>query len=185
MPFEFEKLSIDGVILIKSKIFDDNRGFFIESYKKSDFIKNGIDMEFVQENYSSSNARVLRGLHYQVSPHLQSKLIRCTVGKINDILVDLRPSSKTFKKWLRIELSQENGYMLFVPEGLAHGFVVLSENAQLSYKTNKEYAPESERGLLWCDDEINVDWDIDFEPILSEKDKNQSAFKNINQEELL
>lgn len=184
MPFEFEKLELDGVILVKPQIFKDNRGFFIESYKQSDFINNGINLEFVQENYSNSNAKVLRGLHYQVAPHAQAKLVRCTVGKINDVIVDLRPNSKTFKQWLKLELSAENNHILFIPEGFAHGFVVLSENAQLSYKTSKEYSPDCERGLLWCDKEINVNWGIDFEPILSEKDKMQPTFKNINKEEL-
>lgn len=184
MPFEFEKLEIEGVILIKSQILKDSRGFFMENYKKSDFVKNGIDTEFVQENYSNSNKNVLRGLHYQVAPFAQAKLIRCVKGKINDVIVDLRPGSKTFKKWFKIELSEENNYSLFLPEGLAHGFVVLSETAQLSYKTNKEYAPESERGLLWCDEEIDINWGIDFEPILNEKDKIQPCFSSINKEEL-
>lgn len=184
MPFEFEKLEIDGVVLIKPKTFGDNRGFFMESYKKSDFVKNGIDIEFVQENYSSSFEKVLRGLHYQVSPHAQAKIVRCVKGRINDVVVDLRPDSKTYKKWLKIELSEENNYLLFMPEGIGHGFVVLSETAQLLYKTSKEYAPEFERGLLWCDKDINVDWGIDFEPILSDKDRVQPDFNSINKEEL-
>lgn len=184
MPFEFEKLNLDGVILITPKVFEDNRGYFMENYKKSDFLKMGIDTEFVQENVSFSKANSLRGLHYQVAPYAQAKLVKCTKGKIHDIVVDLRPNSKTFKTWLKVELSEDNNKSLFIPEGFAHGFVVLSETAQLSYKTNKEYAPECERGLLWCDEEVAVDWGIEF-PILSEKDKIQPRFSEINKKELL
>ena len=184
MPFEFEKLNLDGVILITPKVFEDNRGYFMENYKKSDFLKMGIDTEFVQENVSFSKANSLRGLHYQVAPYAQAKLVKCTKGKIHDIVVDLRPNSKTFKTWLKVELSEDNNKSLFIPEGFAHGFVVLSETAQLSYKTNKEYAPEFERGLLWCDEEVAVDWGIEF-PILSEKDKIQPRFSEINKKELL
>lgn len=185
MPFEFEKLGIDGVILVKPKVIGDNRGFFMESYKKSEFVKNGIDVEFVQDNHSKSAKGVLRGLHYQAKPKSQAKLIRCSKGKIYDVVVDLRKDSKTFAKWLRVELSDENNYMLFIPEGFAHGFVVLSENAELLYKTNAEFSPELDRGVLYCDKDINVDWNIDFEPILSEKDKIQPKLTEINKEELL
>jgi len=171
VPFEFEKLGIDGVILVKPKVIGDNRGFFMESYKKSEFVKNGIDVEFVQDNHSKSKS--------------QAKLIRCSKGKIYDVVVDLRKDSKTFAKWLRVELSDENNYMLFIPEGFAHGFVVLSENAELLYKTNAEFSPELDRGVLYCDKDINVDWNIDFEPILSEKDKIQPKLTEINKEELL
>jgi len=185
VPFEFEKLGIDGVILVKPKVIGDNRGFFMESYKKSEFVKNGIDVEFVQDNHSKSAKGVLRGLHYQAKPKSQAKLIRCSKGKIYDVVVDLRKDSKTFAKWLRVELSDENNYMLFIPEGFAHGFVVLSENAELLYKTNAEFSPELDRGVLYCDKDINVDWNIDFEPILSEKDKIQPKLTEINKEELL
>ena len=185
MPFEFEKLEIEGLILVKPKIFGDNRGRFLESYKKSDFVKAGIDSEFLQDNNSVSAKNVLRGLHYQVYPEMQAKLVRCTRGRIYDVAVDLRPDSKTFKKSLKVELSGENQRMLYIPEGFAHGFVVLSDEAELSYKTTKEFSLVCERGLLWCDKEINVDWGIDFEPILSEKDKVQPAFDEINKEELL
>ena len=186
MPFEFEKLGIDGVILVKPKVIGDNRGFFMESYKKSEFVKNGIDVEFVQDNHSKSAKGVLRGLHYQAKPKSQAKLIRCSKGKIYDVVVDLRKDSKTFAKWLRVELSDENNYMLFIPEGFAHGFVVISDEAELLYKTNTEFAPELDRGVLWCDEDINVDWDLgDIEPILSEKDKVQPKLTELNKEELL
>lgn len=181
MPFEFEKLGIDGVILVKPKVFGDNRGFFMENYKKSEFFQNGIDTEFVQDNHSSSTRGVLRGLHYQVSPKAQAKLVRCVKGKIYDFAVDIRPNSKTFGKWLRVELTEENKNMLFIPRGFAHGFVVLSDEAEIIYKSDNEYSFEHDRGLLWCDKDINIDWGIDFEPILSEKDKKQPTLKDIYQ----
>ena len=115
---------------------EDKRGVFMDSYKKSDFVKNGIDVEFVQDNHSKSLKRVLRGLHYQARPKAQAKLIRCIRGKIYDVVVDLRKESKTFGKWLKVELSEENAHMLYIPEGFAHGFVVLSDEAELMYKTN-------------------------------------------------
>ncbi|MEI8128566.1 MAG: dTDP-4-dehydrorhamnose 3,5-epimerase [bacterium] len=185
MSFEFEQLKMDGVILIKPRIFGDNRGFFTESYKKSEFVKNGIDIEFVQDNHSKSTKGVLRGLHYQASPKAQAKLIRCSKGRIYDVAVDLRKNSKTFGKWLKVELSEENKHILFIPAGFAHGFVVLSNEAELLYKTNTEFSAEHDRGVLYNDMDINIDWEIDFEPILSEKDKLQPKFSEINQEELL
>lgn len=185
MPFEFEKLKIDGVVLIKPKLFGDNRGFFLESYKKSEFIKNGIDCEFVQDNHSKSAKGVLRGLHYQAKPKTQAKLIRCAKGKILDVIVDLRKDSKTFGEWLKVELSEQNRYMFFIPAGFAHGFIVLSDEAELLYKTDTEFSSEHDRGVLWCDEDIKVDWGIDFEPVLSEKDKIQPRLIEINKEELL
>lgn len=186
MPFEFEKLEIDGLILVKPKVFGDNRGFFMESYKKSEFVQNGIDVDFVQDNHSKSSKGVLRGLHYQASPYQQAKLIRCSKGKIVDVAVDLRKNSKTFAKWVKVELSQENNHMLFIPEGFAHGFAVISDEAELLYKTNTEFSPEYDRGVLYCDKDINVDWDLgDIEPILSEKDKVQPTLIEIDREELL
>lgn len=184
MPFEFEKMELDGVILVKPKVFGDKRGFFMESYKKSDFVNNDIDVEFVQDNHSKSAKGVLRGLHYQAKPKAQAKLVRCINGKIYDVAVDLRPDSKTFGKWLRVELSDENKYMLFIPEGFAHGFVVLSDEAELLYKTNTEFSPEHDRGVLWNDKTINIDWGF-TNPILSDKDKIQPQLSEINKEELL
>lgn len=184
MPFEFKKLEIDGLILIKPKVFADNRGFFMESYKKSTFSENGINVEFVQYNHSKSVKGVLRGLHYQAKPKAQVKLVRCIKGKIYDVAVDLRANSSTFGKWVKVELSEENNNLLFIPEGFAHGFVVVSDEAELLYKTNTEFSPQHDRGVLWCDKDINIDWGIDFEPILSEKDKVQPRLKEINKEEL-
>lgn len=185
MPFEFEKFDIEDLLLVKPKVFGDKRGFFMESYKKSDFCKNGIDVEFNQDNHSKSSAKVLRGLHYQAAPHMQAKLVRCVSGRIYDVAVDLRKNSPTFKKWVRVELSEENKFMLYIPEGFAHGFVVLSNEAEIVYKASGEYAPEADRGVLWNDREINVDWGIDFDPVLSDKDKKQPTLKNINTDELI
>ena len=179
MPFEFERLSIKDVILVKPKVFGDNRGFFLESYKKSDFVANGIDVEFNQDNHSKSVAHVLRGLHYQEAPYSQAKLVRCPQGRIYDVAVDIRKDSETFGQYVKVELSEENKYMLFIPEGFAHGFVVLSQEAELLYKTSGEYNPQADRGLLWNDKDINIDWEIDFDPILSEKDKVQPKLREI------
>ena len=177
MPFEFERLQIPDVILVKPKVFGDNRGFFMETYKKSEFIKNGITDEFVQDNHSKSGAKVLRGLHYQEPPYGQAKLVRCPRGRIYDVAVDIRPNSKTFGKYVKVELSEENKFMLYIPNGFAHGFVVLSDGAELLYKTSGEYAPQADRGIIWNDNDINIDWNIDFEPILSEKDMTQKTFR--------
>ena len=184
MPFEFEKQSIEDVILVKPKVFGDNRGFFMESYKKSEFIKNGIDIEFQQDNHSKSSAKVLRGLHYQAKPYEQAKLVRCITGKIYDIAVDIRPNSKTFGQYVKVELSEDNKNMLYIPKGFAHGFVVLSSEAELLYKASGEYNPKADRGIFWSDKDLNIDWGIDFEPILSEKDQNQPKLKDIDKEEI-
>ena len=179
MPFEFERLRIEGVILVKPKVFGDNRGFFMESYKKSEFTAGGINTEFRQDNHSKSSKGVLRGLHYQAPPFEQAKLVRCTRGKIYDVAVDIRKNSKTFGEYIRVELSEENKHMLYIPEGFAHGFVVLSDEAELLYKTSNEYAPSADRGIRWNDEDLNIDWGIDFEPVLSEKDKKQPLLKEI------
>ena len=179
MPFEFERQYIKDVILVKPKIFGDNRGFFMETYKKSDFMANGIDVEFNQDNCSRSTFGVLRGLHYQKAPHAQAKLVRCSRGKIYDVAVDIRKNSSTFGRYVKVELSEDNKYMLYIPEGFAHGFVVLSDEAELIYKASGEYYPSADSGILWCDKDINIDWGIDFEPVLSEKDKNQPLLKEL------
>ena len=184
MPFEFVKQKIEDVILVKPKIFGDNRGFFMEAYKKSEFFQNGITVEFNQDNHSKSTKHVLRGLHYQTREFSQAKLVRCSKGKIYDIAVDIRPNSKTFGQYVKAELSEENKNMLFIPAGFAHGFVVLSDEAELLYKASGEYNPSADRGVLWSDKDINIDWGIDFEPILSEKDKVQPKLSEINKGEI-
>lgn len=185
MTFIFEKQKINEVILIKPKSFNDERGFFLESYKKSQFIQNGIDVEFVQDNHSKSTKGVLRGLHYQAAPFSQAKLIKCIKGEIIDVAVDIRPNSPTFSKYVKVNLSETNKSMLYIPKGFAHGFVVLSEEAEIIYKTGAEYSAQHDRGILWNDKTINIDWGIDFEPILSNKDKILPALSDINKEEII
>lgn len=175
MPFEFKPQEIKDVILVEPKVFGDARGFFMETYKKSDFIANGIDVEFNQDNHSKSTKGVLRGLHFQKAPHAQAKLVRCSKGRIYDVAVDIRKGSSTFGKYVKVELSEENKRMLFIPAGFAHGFVALSDEVELLYKASGEYCPEADCGIIWNDSDINVDWNIDFEPILSEKDKVQKT----------
>ena len=184
MPFEFEKQKIEDVILVKPKVFGDSRGFFMESYKKSDFFANGIDVVFNQDNHSKSTKGVLRGLHYQANPYGQAKLVRCSKGRIYDVAVDIRPDSKTFGQYVKVELSEENKHMLYIPVGFAHGFVALTDEVELLYKASGEYAPQADRGIIWNDKDINIDWEIDFEPLLSEKDQKQPSLSKINLEEL-
>lgn len=177
MPFEFIRQSINDVILVKPKVFGDNRGFFMETYKKSDFYANGIDVEFNQDNHSKSSKGVLRGLHFQHAPYEQAKIVRCTRGRIYDVAVDIRPNSKTFGQYVKVELSEDNKNMLYIPKGFAHGFITLSDEAELNYKASGEYAPQADSGILWSDTDINIDWEIDFSPILSDKDKAQQTLK--------
>lgn len=171
MAFDFIKLEIPDVILVTPKIFTDNRGFFVETYKKSEFISNSIKDDFVQDNHSKSTKGVLRGLHYQKKEKAQSKLVRCISGIIFDVAIDIRKNSSSYGKWVSALLSEENKKMLYIPEGFAHGFLVLSETAEIVYKTGEEYSPENDRGILWSDPQININWNYD-NPILSEKDKN-------------
>jgi len=172
MPFEFTKLEIPDLILIQPSVFKDERGFFVESYKYSEFYDNGIKEKFVQDNHSKSSKGVLRGLHYQLSPKAQGKLIRCTSGRILDVALDIRMGSPYFAKWESIELDDASKNMLYIPPGFAHGFVVLSDIAEIVYKTTEEYSPEYDRGIIWNDSELNIKWNIDFEPIISRKDSN-------------
>jgi dTDP-4-dehydrorhamnose 3,5-epimerase len=170
MPFEFEKCEIDGVLLIKPRIFFDNRGFFLETYKKSSFLEAGVKEDFNQDNFSFSKRGVLRGLHLQRKPKPQSKLVRCVKGEILDVIVDVRVNSNTFGKWLSFVLNDVNQHVLYVPEGFLHGFVVLSENAIVHYKASCEYCVNCEDGVVWNDKTLDIDWQIK-DPIVSDKDK--------------
>lgn len=185
MPFVFKKTEIEDVILIEPKVFGDSRGFFMESYKKSDFTAAGINVDFNQDNHSKSTKGVLRGLHYQKSPRPQAKLVRCSKGKIFDVAVDIRAGSKTFGQWVGYELSEENKKMLFIPEGFAHGFIVLSDEAELLYKASNEFDLSLDAGISWCDPDININWGIDFEPLVSEKDAQLPLLKDLKREDLL
>lgn len=169
MPFNFRQLEIPDIILIEPKIFKDERGFFMETYKHSDFVRAGVTENFVQDNYSRSSRGVLRGLHYQKKPHAQGKLVQCLRGNIFDVAADLRKYSPTFGNWVSAELSEENGLMLYVPPGFAHGFIVLSESADVLYKCSSEYSPEDDRGIIWNDPDLNILWPVK-NPVLSEKD---------------
>ncbi len=180
MPFDFITQKIKDIILIKPKTFNDERGFFLETYKESEFFSNGISEKFVQDNYVKSQAKVLRGLHYQQAPYEQAKLIRCIKGRIIDIAVDIRPNSDTFGQHLKTELSEDNKLLLYIPKGFAHGYVVLSNEAEIHYKVSCEYNPEFEKGIFWKDKNLEIDWDIDFEPIISEKDKNLPNLEEID-----
>ncbi|KAA3617663.1 MAG: dTDP-4-dehydrorhamnose 3,5-epimerase [Calditrichaeota bacterium] len=181
MPFIFEKTEIEEVLLVKPKIYNDQRGHFFESYKKSEFIENGIQEEFVQDNCSKSVKGVLRGLHYQVAPFVQGKFVRCINGAVFDVAVDIRRNSATFGKWVGYELSEENNNMLYIPPGFAHGFQALTDIAEVAYKVTAEYSYESERGIMWNDPEINIKWPIK-DVLLSEKD---TGFPGLNQADLL
>lgn len=169
MSFEFVSLEIPAVILIKPKVFEDERGFFLESFKYSEFVQAGIGFNFVQDNHSRSKKSVLRGLHYQLEPKAQGKLIRCIRGRIWDVAVDIRKDSPTFAKWVAVELSEENKFMLWIPPGFAHGFVAL-EDSEIIYKCTSEYDPTLDRGIIWNDSTIGIKWPP-LEPILSDKDK--------------
>ncbi|TDS28060.1 dTDP-4-dehydrorhamnose 3,5-epimerase [Halanaerobium congolense] len=165
------KTEIEDLYIIKTKVFDDNRGWFTESYSAKKFKDNGLDIEFIQDNHSLSKEKgVLRGLHFQLNPKAQTKLVRCTRGSIYDVAVDLREGSPTYKKWFGVELSAENKKQFLIPKGFAHGFLTLSDNSEVQYKVDESYAPEYDRSIRFDDPEINVDWGID-NPILSEKDK--------------
>ncbi|HSJ58924.1 MAG TPA: dTDP-4-dehydrorhamnose 3,5-epimerase [Anaerolineae bacterium] len=169
MPFEFYRLEIPDVVFVKARRFDDERGFFREMYKASAFAEQGIPNNFVQDNLSHSERGVLRGLHYQKAPHPQGKLVMVLRGRIYDVAVDIRRDSATFGQWVGCELTSEGGELLWVPAGFAHGFCVLSDEADVLYKVTDEYARECDRGIVWNDPEIGVEWPVD-EPLLSEKD---------------
>jgi len=170
---------IPDVIIIEPQVFNDERGFFVETWNRNRFKEIGINEDFVQDNHSKSPRGTLRGLHYQISQP-QGKLVRVIAGEVFDIAVDIRKSSPTFKKWVGVTLSAENKKMLWIPPGFAHGFYVTSETAEFTYKCTDFYAPEYERSIRWDDHDINISWPItdNEQPLLSAKDMNASTFKN-------
>jgi dTDP-4-dehydrorhamnose 3,5-epimerase len=170
MPFEFKLLAIPGLVLVQPRIFSDDRGFFFELYKHSEFARGGIAEHLVQDNYSKSTKGVLRGLHYQKLPKAQGKLVMCTQGRIFDVAVDIRNGSPSYGKWMSVELSAENRLMLYVPPGFAHGFQALSNTAEVMYKCTDEYSPAEDRGIIWNDPDINIAWPLG-NPVLSGKDR--------------
>ncbi|MDD3050181.1 MAG: dTDP-4-dehydrorhamnose 3,5-epimerase [Candidatus Cloacimonetes bacterium] len=179
MPFKFSRFDLSGLILIEPQIFTDERGRFLELFKKSDFVAAGITEDFIQDNFSVSKKGVLRGLHYQTPPHTQGKLVHCLKGAVLDLAVDIRKDSPTFGKWISMILSEENYRIFYIPPGFAHGFYVLEDNSVILYKTTQEYSPRADKGLAWNDPDLNIDWQLEGEPILSDKDKIHPKLKEI------
>ena len=167
----FIKTEIEGLVIVEPKVFGDHRGFFMESWSERAFAEAGLNYTFVQDNHSSSTVKgTLRGIHFQRGDKAQAKLVRCVRGRVLDVAVDLRPSSPTYKKWVAVELSEENKRMVMIPRGFGHGFVTLTDNVEFLYKADNPYAPESEGGIRWNDPELNIDWGLQ-NPVLSDKDK--------------
>lgn len=179
---EIIKTEIPDLLIIQPKVYEDERGYFFESYNEGEFLKRGLDYKFVQDNESKSGYGVIRGLHYQLAPYSQTKLVRVISGRVFDVAVDLRHDSPTFGKWRGIELSAENKIQFLIPKGFAHGFSVLSESATFIYKCDSLYHPEAERGINYNDPTLNIDWRIKPEDaIISPKDK---VFPNFDQAEM-
>jgi len=170
MPFTFQPLSIPDVILIKQAVFLDDRGFFLEAFKASDFENSGLPSRFVQDNFSFSRKDVIRGLHYQKSPKAQGKLISVLRGSVWDVAVDIRRHSPTFLRWVAAELNDQNHSMLYIPPGFAHGFAALTDDVHLLYKCTQEYDPLTDTGVRWNDPDIAIPWPVE-RPILSDKDR--------------
>ncbi len=179
--FNFIETKIKALYIIEPKVFGDNRGYFMESYNKKAFAEAGLTMDFVQDNESRSKKGVLRGMHFQTK-HTQGKLVRVTEGAVYDVAVDLRKGSPTFGMWEGVLLTSENKKQFYVPEGFAHGFLVVSDTATFNYKCTDFYAPEYDSGLLWNDPEVGIEWPLDGieEILLSEKDKNQKTLKELD-----
>lgn len=172
---EIIKTNIDGVLLIKPRIFGDSRGYFVETWQKQRYEDIGINLPFVQDNHSKSGRGILRCLHFQ-KKHPQGKLVMVSYGEVFDVAVDLRKDSATFGKWFGARLSGENQHQLWLPPGMAHGFVVLSDFALFHYKCTDYYHPEDEGSIRWNDEELSIDWPINFEPSLSGKDAKAASF---------
>ena len=167
----FIKTEIEGLVIVEPKVFGDHRGFFMESWSERAFAEAGLNYTFVQDNHSSSTVKgTLRGIHFQRGDKAQAKLVRCVRGRVLDVAVDLRPGSPTYKKWVAVELSEENKRMVMIPRGFGHGFVTLTDNVEFLYKADNPYVPESEGGIRWNDPELNIDWGLQ-NPVLSDKDK--------------
>ena len=181
MPFEFRAFSeLPEVVLIEVKEFADERGWFAQTYRKSDFAKHGIPFEFPQDNHSRSTARgILRGLHFQKEPSAQGKLVRCLLGEVFDVAVDIRKGSPTYSKWVSTILSSENRDELWIPPGFAHGFLTLSPITEIAYKTTAEFNPSHDRGIRWNDPTIGIKWPI-ANPILSLKDENAPLLSEVD-----
>lgn len=174
--------SLEGVLVIEPSVFEDKRGFFMEAYQQKKYRESGIDHDFVQDNLSYSVRRTLRGLHYQF-PHAQAKLVQVITGEIYDVAVDIRRGSPTFGKWIGVYLSDKNKRQIYVPEGFAHGFCVLSETALFMYKCSDLYTPDCEGGILWSDPDIGIEWPVE-NPLFSEKDSKFAYLRDVPSERL-
>lgn len=180
------KTDLEGVLLIEPTVFGDHRGWFMETYNEEKYKRLGISLSFVQDNHSFSATKgTLRGLHFQLEPKAQTKLIRCTKGSIFDVVVDIRKESPTYGKWFGIELSEENKKQLLISKGFAHGYTTLTENVEVQYKVDELYSPEHERGIAWNDPSIGINWPMNFKPILSEKDDEAPMLYEVESDFLL
>ncbi len=174
----FIATELEGVYIVEPRVFGDKRGFFMESWSKRAFEAAGLFYDFVQDNHSSSDVKgTLRGIHFQKGEKAQAKLVRCVRGAVLDVAVDLRPQSPTYKRWVAVELSEENKRQLLIPRGFGHGFVTLTDHVEFLYKADNPYAPEADGGIRWNDPELNVDWGV-TDPVLSDKDKNAPFLKD-------
>ena len=181
MPFDFKKTALKGLLIIQPRVFKDSRGFFMESYKKSEFISAGVSEEFVQDNHSFSSKGVLRGIHFQSEPYAQGKLVRVITGAVWDVAVDLRKESLSFGEWFCLELNEENGTMLYLPPGFGHGFLTLKDNTHFLYKCTTEYEPASDGGVRWDDQDMAIEWPLEpwQKPVISEKDEKLLFLRNL------
>jgi dTDP-4-dehydrorhamnose 3,5-epimerase len=173
------KTELEDVLIIEPTIYGDHRGWFMETYSQNWLDEMGANLNFVQDNHSYSATKgTLRGLHYQLNPKVQTKLVRCTRGSIFDVAVDIRRGSPTFGKWVGVELNAENKKQLLVPKGFAHGFMTLTEDVEVQYKVDELYDPICDRGILWNDPSIAINWPMEIQPILSAKDENAPLLKD-------
>lgn len=173
------RTNLEGVFILEPKVHGDHRGWFMESFSQEEFDMAGFDLKFVQDNQSFSATKgTLRGLHYQLNPKAQTKLVRCTKGAIFDVVVDIRKGSSTYGEWFGLELSEENKKQLLVPKGFAHGFMTLGAGTEVQYKVDEIYSPENDRGIIWNDSDIGIKWPINIQPVLSQKDEKAPLLKD-------
>ena len=175
---KFTPTELEGVLIVEPAVFGDHRGWFMETFSEAKFQEMGLQLKFVQDNQSFSATKgTLRGLHYQINPKAQTKLVRCTKGAIFDVAVDIRHGSPSYGKWFGIELTADNKKQLLIPKGFAHGFMTITDDVEVQYKCDELYAPECDGGILWNDPEIGIQWPIHIQPILSSKDEKAPLLK--------
>lgn len=176
---KFTQTELEGVLIVEPAVFGDHRGWFMETYSESKFHEQGLQLQFVQDNQSFSVTKgTLRGLHYQIHPKAQTKLVRCTKGAIFDVAVDIRRESPSYGKWFGIELTADNKKQLLIPKGFAHGFMTLTDGVEVQYKCDELYSPECDGGILWNDPEIGIEWPMHIQPVLSPKDEKALLLKD-------